>query len=141
MEPQATQFPCNPFQPAVISGMQNGKHEPHRGITYGYARVSTDKQVDHGVSMQSQIVKINAMATLQDAVLVETIKDGGESAKNMNRPGLQRLLAIVEAGRVQTVIIAKLDRLTRSVRDLADILELFEKRNVSLDGVPTLVEG
>jgi site-specific DNA recombinase len=44
--------------------------------------------------------------------------DGGESAKNLNRPGLQRLLTLVNGGRVNAVIIAKLDRLTRSVKDL-----------------------
>lgn len=114
--------------------MQKSKNEPLRGITYGYARVSTDRQAEHGVSMQAQLAKIHAMGAIQDAVLVETIKDT-ESAKTLNRPGLQRLLAIVEAGRAQTVIVSKLDRLTRSVRDLADILELFEKRNVSLVSV------
>jgi DNA invertase Pin-like site-specific DNA recombinase len=57
--------------------------------------------------------------------------DGGESAKNMNRPGLQRLLALVGSGKVNAVIIAKLDRLTRSVKDLCSLLELFEKRGVA----------
>jgi len=67
--------------------------------------------------------------------LFEVIVDGGESAKNLNRPGLQRLLGLVDSGKVEAVIIAKLDRLTRSVKDLCSLLELFEKRSVALISV------
>jgi site-specific DNA recombinase len=104
-------------------------------LAIGYARVSTDKQADHGVSLMAQAAKINAMAAVQDLNLIEIVTEGGESAKNMARPGLQRLLTLVDAGKVAVVIIAKLDRLTRSVRDLADLLERFEKRRVSLVSV------
>ena len=72
------------------------------------------------------------MVTLQRAELFEVIVDGGESAKNLNRPGLQRLLTWVDSGKVEAVIIAKLDRLTPSVKDLCSLLELFEKRGVGL---------
>jgi site-specific DNA recombinase len=58
--------------------------------------------------------------------------DGGESAKLLNRPGLQRLLSLVNAGEVEAVIVAKLAWLTRSVKDLCGLLELFEKRKVAL---------
>jgi DNA invertase Pin-like site-specific DNA recombinase len=53
----------------------------------------------------------------------------------VNRPGLQRVLELVRRGEVQLVIVSKLDRLTRSVKDLAELLELFQKRNVSLVSV------
>ena len=101
----------------------------------GYVRVSTDKQADHGVSLEAQEAKIRAMATVQGAEIVELIVDGGESAKNLNRPGMERLLALVDERKVKTVIIAKLDRLTRSVKDLAELLERFQKRGVSLVSV------
>jgi DNA invertase Pin-like site-specific DNA recombinase len=58
------------------------------------------------------------MAVVHGAELLEVIVDGGESAKSLKRPGMTKLLALVDAGKVQTVIIAKLDRLTRSVKDL-----------------------
>src|SRR4029453_7036373 len=64
--------------------------------------------------------------------LAEVIIDAGESAKSLNRPGMERLLSLVDAGAVNTVIIAKLDRLTRSVKDLAELLERFTRRGVSL---------
>ena len=101
----------------------------------GYVRVSTDRQAEQGVSLEAQEAKIRAMATVQGAELFEVIVDGGESAKNLNRPGLQRLLALVDSGKVKAVIVAKLDRLTRSVKDLCSLLELFEKRGVALISV------
>src|SRR5580698_2035163 len=100
--------------------------------TVGYVRVSTDRQADQGVSLDAQEAKIRAMATVQGADLCEVIVDGGESAKSLNRPGMSKLLAMVEAREVDAVIIAKLDRLTRSVKDLCSLLDLFEKRKVAL---------
>lgn len=101
----------------------------------GYARVSTDKQADFGVSLEAQAEKVRAMAVVQGAELVDVIVDAGESAKSLDRPGMLRLLALVDAGAVDTVIIAKLDRLTRSVADLAELLKRFERRGVSLVSV------
>jgi len=72
---------------------------------------------------------------VQNATLLDVIVEGGESAKNLNRPGLQQILSLIQAGKVQAVIVAKLDRLTRSVKDLCGLLELFEKRNVALISV------
>ncbi|MEP7353760.1 MAG: recombinase family protein [Acidobacteriota bacterium] len=104
-------------------------------IVVGYVRVSTDRQAEQGVSLEAQEAKVRAMATVQGAELLEVIVDGGESAKSLNRPGLQRLMAMVNAGKVQAIIIAKLDRLTRSVKDLCGLLELLEKRKVALISV------
>jgi DNA invertase Pin-like site-specific DNA recombinase len=101
----------------------------------GYVRVSTDMQADKGVSLDAQTEKIRAMSVVQGAELMDTIVDGGESAKNLKRPGMQRLLAMVDERRVEAVIVAKLDRLTRSVKDLGQLLERFEKRGVALISV------
>jgi hypothetical protein len=104
-------------------------------LAIGYARVSTDRQADQGVSLDAQTAKIRAMATVQGAELLDVVVDGGESAKSMNRPGLQRVLDLVRDGKVEAVIVAKLDRLTRSVKDLCELLELFERRRVALVSV------
>ena len=55
----------------------------------GYVRVSTDRQAEQGVSLDAQEAKVRAMATVQGAELLDVIVDGGESAKSLNRPGLQ----------------------------------------------------
>ena len=99
-------------------------------ITIGYARVSTDRQAGKGVSLDAQKSRIEAMAVVQDRTLLEVIVDGGESAKNLNRPGLQRLLSLVQAGTVQAVIVAKLDRLTRSGCLTVSLFELTRVRHV-----------
>ena len=101
----------------------------------GYVRVSTDKQVDGGVSLEAQESKLRAMATVQGADLVDVIVDAGESAKSLARPGMERLLELVDSRRVDVVIVAKLDRLTRSVKDLGELLERFTRRGVSLVSV------
>jgi site-specific DNA recombinase len=98
----------------------------------GYIRVS--KQNERGVSLDAQAEKIRAMACVHDAE-VEIVSDDGETGKHANRPGLQRVLEMVRRGEVELVIVAKLDRLTRSVKDLAELLELFQKRGVWLVSV------
>jgi DNA invertase Pin-like site-specific DNA recombinase len=75
------------------------------------------------------------MALVQGAELSEIIVESGESAKSLNRPGMAKLLAMVEGGKVKAVIVAKLDRLTRSVKDLCELLERFERRGVALVSV------
>ena len=104
-------------------------------LAIGYVRVSTDRQAEQGVSLEAQEAKIRAMATVQGHELVEVIVDAGESAKSLHRPGLERLLELVRSGSIQAVIVAKLDRLTRSVKDLSALLELFEKKKVALVSV------
>jgi site-specific DNA recombinase len=101
----------------------------------GYVPVSTDGQADRGSSLEAQQAKVTAMATVQGATLVDIIVDGGEPVKNLNRPGLHRLLSLVNSGKVHGVIVAKLDRLTRSVKDLCQLLELFERKGVALVSV------
>ncbi len=103
-------------------------------LALGYVRVSTERQADEGVSLAAQEAKVRAMAVVRGVELAEVIIDA-ESGKSLNRVGAQRLLEMVSRGEVGTVIIAKLDRLTRSVRDLCGLLELFEKKNVALVSV------
>lgn len=101
----------------------------------GYVRVSTDKQAGKGVSLEAQAEKIRAMAVVHGAELIDIIVDGGESAKSLQRPGMERLLTLVDGKKVQAVIVAKLDRLTRSVKDLCTLLDRFERRSVALISV------
>jgi site-specific DNA recombinase len=98
----------------------------------GYTRVSTDDQAREGVSLAAQRAKIEAYAVVKDWTVLEIIREEGVSAKSLVRPGLQRLLALVEAGQVQAVVVYKLDRLTRSVADLDKLMKLFERKGVAL---------
>lgn len=69
---------------------------------------------------------------VKDWPLTERIRDAGHSAKSLKRPGTARLLALVEAGQVDVVMLYKLDRLTRSVVDLGKLMDLFRRKRVDL---------
>lgn len=90
-----------------------------------YVRVSTDKQADAGQSLEAQRAKVEAYAGLYDLELVEVIVDAGASAKSLNRPGLTRALAMLKSGEAEALVVVKLDRLTRSVRDLGELVERY----------------
>jgi len=93
--------------------------------TIAYLRVSTDKQADRGVSLDAQRAKLKAYAELYELDLVEIIVDAGQSAKSLDRPGLQRALAMLKAGEAEALLVVKLDRLTRSVVDLGTLVERY----------------
>lgn len=90
-----------------------------------YCRVSTSGQAEEGVSIDGQEDRLLGFARVMDIEVVEVIKDAGVSARSLERPGLQRALAMVEEGVANAVLISKLDRLTRSVKDLAHLIEKY----------------
>lgn len=93
--------------------------------TVAYIRVSTEKQADRGVSLEAQRAKVEAYAQLYDLDLVEVVVDAGASAKSLKRPGLERVLAMLKSGKAAALLVVKLDRLTRSVRDLGELVERY----------------
>ena len=93
--------------------------------TIAYLRVSTEKQADRGVSLDAQRAKLKGYAELYELDLVEIIVDAGESAKTLDRPGLQRALRMLKAGEAEALLVVKLDRLTRSVVDLGTLVERY----------------
>ena len=97
-----------------------------------YIRVSTEDQAREGVSLEAQAERLVAYCTAKDWELVALERDEGISGKTLDRPGMDRILARVESRQVEVVLVYKLDRLTRSVSDLARLVELFERRGVSL---------
>jgi DNA invertase Pin-like site-specific DNA recombinase len=90
-----------------------------------YVRVSTEKQAEQGLSLDAQQAKLAAYATLYELDLVVTEIDAGVSAKTLQRPALQRALGALKAGRAEALLVVKLDRLTRSVRDLGMLVETY----------------
>lgn len=98
----------------------------------GYIRVSTDRQ-DNSIEVQERLIRAQAMLKGMD--FVEVIIDRDEFSGNLDRPGVQRVLAMVKAREVEAVIISKLDRLTRSTRDAIDLIDLFGKKGVALVSV------
>jgi len=106
----------------------------------GYIRVSTADQAKQGFSLDLQGNKITLQADLADYDLVEIIRDEGHSAKNMKRPGIERVIQMVKAGEVEAVIIYKLDRLTRRVADLDRFIQLLNKKDIALISVKDSID-
>lgn len=109
-----------------------------------YARVSTDKQArQEDGSIKSQIKRLRAAFEQEKElapegvryVLVDEYVDAGESAKDLNRPEMERMLNDVRNGRIQHIKVTKLDRITRSLRDFCDLKELFELHGVSFNSL------
>jgi site-specific DNA recombinase len=67
--------------------------------------------------------------------LSDRYDDGGFTGGNMDRPALRRLIADIEAGKVQCVLVYKVDRLSRSLLDFAKLLEIFERHQVAFVSV------
>lgn len=88
----------------------------------GYIRVSTDGQEASGLGLEDQEAKVRAYCQLYDLELVAVHRDAA-SGKSLNRPGLQAALAAMKAGQAEGIIVAKLDRLTRSVKDMGSLLD------------------
>jgi len=101
----------------------------------GYIRVSTSDQADSGLSLSYQEKKIRSYADALDITLVNVISDAGYSAKSLNRPGMVEILKMVKAKLIDAVVILKLDRLTRSVKDLGTLIEVIEKNGIALMSV------
>jgi DNA invertase Pin-like site-specific DNA recombinase len=100
--------------------------------TIGYARCSTEGQAINGVSIDAQEAKIASYCTAMGWHKSETIQDAGESASSLNRPGIIKVIERIKAGTIERVIVAKLDRITRSVRDLDFLINLCAKHDVAL---------
>lgn len=113
---------------------------PARTRTVAYVRVSTDKQAEHGISLEDQEKKVRAYADLYNLELVDILVDAGESAKSLERPALQRALAMLRDGHVTALLVVKLDRLTRSVRDLSTLLDYFRDGDRALMSVSEQVD-
>jgi len=96
---------------------------PTKTRAIAYLRVSTDKQADEGASLDAQRAKVAAFAALYDLELVCIEVDAGASAKSLDRPGLGRALAALRSRQADALLVVKLDRLTRSVRDLGELLD------------------
>lgn len=98
----------------------------------GYIRVSSEDQARSGLSLESQEEKVRAMATVKGIQLCDVVSDEGESAKSLDRPGLQRILELVGTRKIGGIIIAKLDRLSRRVQDFGELMDTFEAKGVTL---------
>lgn len=97
-----------------------------------YCRVSTLEQATDGYSLQAQEQKLTLYAEGMQYNIFNTYIDDGYSGSSINRPALTKLINDIKAHNIDIVLIYKLDRLSRSVKNVLELVELFEKYNVTL---------
>jgi site-specific DNA recombinase len=97
-----------------------------------YCRVSTDEQAREGVSLEEQQERLKAYCRAMGwSDQVTIFVDDGFSAKNLDRPELKRLLHSVKGGGISRIMVTKLDRMSRRLLDLLNLIDLFQDYEVS----------
>lgn len=100
-----------------------------------YTRVSKDEQFREGYSISSQKEHCINFTKSQGWEIYDIYVEEGVSAKTLNRPAILRLIADAKEHKFEVVVFYKLDRLVRSVRDLDDLLKLFDDKNIAIRSV------
>jgi len=124
-----------------VANGNNGASAPPKPVRCAiYTRKSTEEGLDqafNSLDAQREAAEayIRSQASEGWTALATQYDDGGYTGANMDRPALKRLLADVQAGKVDCVVVYKVDRLTRSLFDFARIIEVLDKHGVSFVAV------
>lgn len=107
----------------------------------GYVRVSTEEQADSRASLEAQREAIVKEAERRGWTVVDVVEDAGWSGKDLKRPGIAAALEALRANKADMLVVAKLDRLSRSLLDFAGLMDRATREHwalVALDlGVDT----
>ena len=104
-----------------------------RKIAGVYIRVSTEDQAREGFSLGEQEEKLLQLCNFKELEVYKVYKDAGISAKDMeHRPQFQEMLQDMKEGKINYIVAYKLDRITRSVRDLEELISVLEQYNCFL---------
>jgi DNA invertase Pin-like site-specific DNA recombinase len=98
----------------------------------GYLRVSTEEQADSGAGLNAQRAAILAEAEHRGWHVVDMIVDAGYSAKDLRRPGIQLALKALKRGEADVLVVAKLDRLSRSLLDFTALMNQAQREGWAL---------
>src|SRR5437763_817357 len=98
----------------------------------GYVRVSTDERSSSGAGLEAQREAIIAECKRRGWQLVDIVEDAGYSAKDLKRPGIRAALDVLERGDAKALVVAKLDRLSRSMLDFTALMAKAQKQGWAL---------
>ena len=105
-----------------------------------YIRVSTDEQAKFGYSIKAQKEKLLNYALIKEWKIYDIYIDEGLSGKDLNRPKIIKLLKDIEDNKVNNVLVFKIDRLTRSTKDLINLIEFFQKKNCEFNSLTESID-
>ena len=100
-----------------------------------YPRVSTEDQSRYGHSLDEQEESMKKLCDFKGYTIYKIYREEGVSAKSMDRPKFQEMINDLKSGKINKIIVYKLDRLTRSIQDLESICKLIEETDTSLESV------
>lgn len=107
----------------------------------GYIRVSTEEQASSGAGLEAQRQALSLASDSREWSLLDVISDAGVTGSHLKRPGLEHALERIEAGEADGLVVAKLDRLSRSLMDFSTLMDRSRRKGwaiVALDvGVDT----
>lgn len=106
----------------------------------GYVRVSTNEQVEKGLSLEDQELQIGRYTELYKLGDVRIVKDEGKSGKDLNREGIREVIGLAKGKRIAHLIVAKLDRLSRNTLDQLTLAQLFKQNGVELHSIAEKVD-
>ena len=95
-----------------------------------YDRVSHDEQALYGDSLRTQKEALRKYAKEKNYIIVGEYTDDGYTATQLNRPGLQRLLDDVRAGKIDMILFTKIDRWSRGVRNYYKLQDILDEHKV-----------
>lgn len=105
-----------------------------------YCRVSTEDQNNSGLGLKDQESRCRAYCHASGWDIVSVLVDGGLSARDLDRPGIHKSLALLASGKADILVMLNLDRLTRSVKNLGAILERMQCQGWELACVENKVD-
>ena len=106
-----------------------------------YGRVSTEEQALEGFSIRGQTEKLKAYVSAKSWAVYDVYLDEGISGKNITeRPAINRMIDDIKAGKVKNVLVFKLDRLTRSVADLVQLIDLFKEYDCAFNSLSESID-
>jgi len=97
-----------------------------------YLRVSTDMQAKDGESLAEQEATCQAYCNFRNIPIANIYREEGKSGKDTNRPQFQKMIRDCKLGNIDTIIVKKVDRLSRSLIDFEKTIKLFEEQNINL---------
>ncbi|MFA5071450.1 MAG: recombinase family protein [Candidatus Pacearchaeota archaeon] len=105
-----------------------------------YSRVSTEEQAKEGLSVEAQIDKCKSFCDAREWEIFKVYKDAGFSAGTLNRPALELLLRDAQEKRFDIILVYKIDRFSRKLKDLITILEDLKTKNINFTSVTEQID-
>lgn len=109
--------------------------EQQKVIAGLYPRVSTEDQSRFGHSLDEQEDRLKKLCEFKDYEIYKVYREEGVSAKDTNRPKFKEMIQDMKDGKINKIIVYKLDRLTRSIQDLENICKMLEEYNCDLESM------